>query len=248
MANSSPSSAPSQAPRGGTGGDEPVIAKGPFFLFLLMMPAFILIIGMLLVAMQYKQLHAFVSDKPMAMESIPVSAEAQEQVLAKVRAFIAPPASGGPVLPSGSERAGGDTLALSGDDITHLSRTSKVLNDQHFDYNLALSDSLLVARNSLSVSTLRGGLGTLAALLRVKGFLNSEMHGYPEFKEGKITMIPVGAVMNGMPAPASVLSQKGPIDVRDWVTDKDFYDQALRNLSEVKVSQARLLLIRKHRS
>jgi hypothetical protein len=204
--------------------------------------------------MQYKQLHAFVSDKPMAMESIPVSPEAQEQVLAKVRAFVAPPAAGGPlaaggpVPPSGSEGAGGDTLALSGDDITHLSRTSKVLNDQHFDYNLDLSDSLLVARNSLSVSTLRGGLGTLAALLRVKGFLNSEMHGYPEFKEGKITMIPVGAVMNGMPAPASVLNQKGPIDVRDWVADKDFYDKALRNLSEVKVSQGRLLLIRKHRS
>jgi hypothetical protein len=243
LANSSPSPTSGRAPRGGGGGDEPVIAKGPFLLFLLMMPAFILVIAGLLVAMQYKQLHAFVSEKPMEMATVPVSPEAQAQVLAKVRGFIAAAAAS-----PATATAGSDTLVLTALEINHLSRTSKVLIDQHLDYKLDLSDTLLVARNSLSVSTLRGGLGTLAALLRVKGFLNSEMKAYPEFREGKITMIPVAAVMNGMPAPASVLNQKGPIDVRDWVTDKAFYDQALGNLAEVKVNQARLLLIRKHRS
>ncbi len=199
-----------------------------------MMPIFILIIAFMLVAMQYKQLHAFVAAKPMALDALPVSPQAEEKVRARIRDFFG--------------AASADTLALSAEEINHLSRTSKSLSDQHLDYHLDLVDTLLVARNSLPVGSLRGGLGTMAGLLRVKGFLNSEMKGYPELKEGKITMIPVGAVMNGLPAPASVLSQKGPIDVREWVEDKDFYDKALQDLSEVKVLRDHLLLIKKHRS
>ncbi|MDB5048686.1 MAG: hypothetical protein JWO30_1757 [Fibrobacteres bacterium] len=196
-----------------------------------MMPAFIFIIALMLVTMQYKQLHAFVSDRPMQMATVPVSPEAQIKVRADVMAFFADTSR--------------DTLSMSTEDINHLTRTSKALADLRLDYHLSLEDSLVVARNSLPVSTLHGTLGTLAKLTRIKGYLNSEMKGYPELKDGKITMVPVGAVMNGIPAPVSVLDQKGPLDFREWVSDKDSYDQALARLADVKVQGGRLLLIKK---
>ncbi|HKP97959.1 MAG TPA: hypothetical protein VJ385_19660 [Fibrobacteria bacterium] len=231
----SKSSFPSSA-RGvpGGGGGEPVIAKGPFFLFLLMMPAFILVIAILLVAMQYKQLRAFVSDRPMQIAKVPESPQAQEEIRAQVRGFFADTSR--------------DTLALTAGEINHLTRSSRLLSDQHLDYHFDAQDTLLVARNSLPATSLRGALSTLARVLGIKGYLNSEMKGYPELKDGKITLVPVSAVMNGVPAPVSVLNQKGPLDVREWVSDKDFYDHALAELAEVKVRGGRLELIKKKRA
>jgi hypothetical protein len=197
----------------------------------MMMPAFLLIIATLLIVMQYKQLRAFVSEKPMQLASVPESREMETQVQSRIHGFF--------------EGNDGDTLSLSADDVTHLSRTSRVLDGQHLDYHFELGDTVLIARNSLPVSALKGPIAFIAKMLRVHGYLNSEMRGYPEFKDGKITIVPTGAVMNGMPAPVSVLNQKGPIDVGDWVSDKAFYDKALASLSAIKVRDGRLLLIRK---
>jgi hypothetical protein len=213
------------------------VAKGPFFIFLVMMPAFLVLIVIMLVVMQYKQLRSFVSDKPMSMAVVPESPQAQQQAREKVTGFFA--------ARNGTSEAGPETLSISAEEVNHLTRSSKALSDLKLGYHLDLEDTLLVARNSLPVTSLRGTLAAMAKVLKMKGYLNSEMKGYPEFKDGKITLVPTAAVMNGMPAPVSVLESKGRIDLREWVADKESYDKAIANLSEVKIRDDHLLLIKK---
>lgn len=196
-----------------------------------MMPAFLLLIVLLLLVMQYKQLRSFVSEKSMPISAVPASIEAQEAVLAKVRGFIADTAA--------------DTLSISSDEVNHLIRTSRSLNELKLDYHLELEDTLLVARNSLPVTSMHGLPALLAKVTGIRGYLNSVMKGYPELKEGRITMVPVSAVMNGVPAPASVLTSKGMLDIREWVADKAIYDQAMAVLAEVKIRAGLLLLIKR---
>jgi hypothetical protein len=218
---------------------QPPPAKGPFFIFLLMMPAFLGLIVLLLIAMQYKQLRSFVSDKPMALDSIPDSPEAQEKVRLKIHDFLA-----------GAGRTDSvpvaDTLALTKDDLNQLARASRALADMHLDYHLDMDDSLLIARNSLPVSHLNGFMATMARVLRIHGYLNSEMKGRPEFKDGAVNIVPVSAVMNGVAAPVSVLDSKGRFDVREWVSDKDGYDKSLANLSGLGIRRGEMILTRKH--
>jgi hypothetical protein len=221
-----------------SGGMQPPPAKGPFFIFLLMMPAFLGLIALLLLAMQYKQLRSFVSDKPMALDSIPDSPEAQERARLKIHAFL----TGAGKTDSVPDA---DTLVVTKDEINQLARGSRALTDMQLDYHLDFEDSLLVARNSLSVERLNGFMSTMARLMRIHGYLNSVMKGRPELKEGTLTIVPVSAVMNGVSAPVSVLDSKGRFDVRDWVSDKDFYDKALANLAGIRIRGGELILTRK---
>ncbi|MDB5102455.1 MAG: hypothetical protein JWP91_144 [Fibrobacteres bacterium] len=223
-----------------SGGMQPPPAKGPFFIFLLMMPAFILLIILLLVVMQYKQLHSFVSPQPMPLSVIPDSPEAQERARARITDFLGDTARDSAT--TAVHRP--DTLIVSAEEINQLARSSRTLSDMKLDYHLDLEDTLLVARNSLPVEHLRGFLATMARVLRVKGYLNSEMKGYPEFKDGTITIVPTSAVMNGQAAPVSVLG-KGKLDVRDWVEDKAVFDRALAHLADVKIRDDHLILIKK---
>ncbi|MEO6095621.1 MAG: hypothetical protein ABIW76_08055 [Fibrobacteria bacterium] len=222
-----------------SGGMQPPPAKGPFFIFLLMMPAFLGLIVLLLIAMQYKQLRSFVSEKPMALDSIPDSPEAQERVRLKIHDFLtgAGHTDSVPVA---------DTLMVTKDDLNQLTRGSRALADMHLDYHLDMDDSLLIARNSLPVSHLNGFMATMARALRIHGFLNSEMKGRPEFKDGVLSIVPVSAVMNGVAAPVSVLDSKGRFDMREWVSDKDGYDKAVAKLSGIRIRSGELILTRRH--
>ena len=89
-----------------------------------------------------------------------------------------------------------------------------------------------------------GFLAGMARILRVRGYLNSEMRGYPLLEGGRLYLVPVSAVMNGVAAPASVLSSKGKLEPREWVSDKEAFDRAAARLSAVKIRGGRLLLIR----
>lgn len=256
-------------------GNQP-LQKGPFFIFLMLLPAFVVVFVMILLAMQYKQLRAFVAPQPVELPKIETSREAQEQVRTRLRDFLngspasastsgtaAMPAPSAPsaASPASSEPADSaranvtpglsasaeahDTLALTAADLNQLIRSSESLEKLQLDYHLELQDTVLVARNSLPVEKLIGPLATLAKLMRIKGFLNSEMKGYPSFADGKVIVVPVAAVMNGLPAPVSVLNAKGKLDLREWVGDKDFYDKAIAGLGEIRIRGGRLLLIRR---
>jgi hypothetical protein len=257
-------------------GNQP-LQKGPFFIFLMIMPIFVALIVMILLVMQYKQLKSFVSAQPIALPAIETSPDAQQRVQNRLREFLAPhpaaareaagaPAtatsarpeaasSAAPTSASDAALSNGalaaaptgnapDTLTLTAGDLNHLIRGSQELEKLRLDYHLEMQDSVLVARNSMPVERLIGPLSTMAKILRMKGYLNSEMKGYPTLENGKVIMIPVSAVMNGIPAPASVLNSKGKLDLRDWVGDKDAFDRAVAGLKEIRIRDGRLLLIR----
>jgi hypothetical protein len=221
--------------------------KGPFFIFLLLMPAFVVVIFMILVAMQYKQLKTLVSPRPAELPEVQTSPQSQARVLSRLDSFLLAPGpvpnAPSPAAPSAAGNAQ-DTLALSARDLNDLIRGSEALEKLHLDYHLSMEDTLLVARNSLPVERLNGVLATMAKLLRVRGYLNSEMKGYPMLDGGKLYLVPVSAVMNGVAAPPSVLSSKGKLEPREWVTDKEAFDRAAARLSALKIRGGRLLLIR----
>lgn len=212
------------------GGSDPTFFKGSFLIFLIFLPCFALIIITLLLSMQYKQLRAFISPHPMELATVPKSPEAEAMVLTKLHGFFAV--------------AGSDTLSLSVEEINHLIRTSKTLSGLDLDYHMDLQDTFLVARNSLPATHLQGILALLTKVLRVKGYLNSEMKGYASVDKGQVNLIPVSATMNGIDAPMSVLNRKGGVDPAEWVDDKDFYAQASGHLAAIKVRNGHLLLIK----
>jgi hypothetical protein len=216
-------------------GSDPNFFKGSFLVFLLFLPAFLLIILAILVAMQYKQLRAFVSPNSMELFKVPVSSEAQAQVVAKLRAFSS----------QGEGDTFGDTLALSAEEINHLLRSSPSLEALQLDYHMELKDSLLIARNSLPVERLHGALSFLAKTLRVRGFLNSEMRGHVEFEKNKIKLVPISATMNGVVAPVSVLNRKGGVDPAEWIEDKEFYTRFVGLLSAIEIRNGSLLFIKR---
>ncbi len=214
------------------GGSHPTFFKGSFLIFLLFLPAFLFIILTILIAMQYKQLRAFVSPQKVELVEIPISPEAEVKAVSRVSTFLS--------------QGGHDTLSLSSDEINHLLRSSKSLSALHLDYHMDFQDTLLVARNSLPVDHLNGVLSLLAKTLHIKGYLNSEMKGYISLEKGKISLVPVSATMNGLAAPVSVLNRKGGgIDPAEWMEDKEAYNRALNLLSDIKVRDGSLLLIKK---
>ncbi len=226
---------PILSPSRNAGGNQPLM-KGPFFIFLLLMPAFFVLIILILVAMQYKQLKALVAPHPADLGSVQTSPESQARVRAKVDSFLQAPLA--------TDRAHRDTLSLDAADLNDLVRGSQALENLHLDYHLSLEDTLLVARNSLPVQEMKSVLATMAKLLHVHGYLNSVMKGYPELEGGKLSLVPVAVTMNGIAAPPSVLSSKGKIEASEWVPDPEAFDRATAHLADVKIRGGRLLLIR----
>jgi hypothetical protein len=231
----------SKQPEASEGGSDPTFFKGSFLIFLIFLPAFLLIILTLLLAMQYKQLKAFTSPNAVEMATVPKSPEAEAKVYAKVHAFFAADSS----AKDSTAKGGTDTVVLSAEEINHLIRTSKSLSELNLDYHMDMVDTLLVARNSLPVTHLNGVLSLLSKVLHVRGYLNSDMRGYPSLEKGQVSLIPVTATMNGLQAPVSVLNRKGGIDPSEWVADRSFYDQAVARLAGIKVYKGSLLLIKR---
>jgi hypothetical protein len=217
-------------PEGGPGNAP--FHKSSFLIYLLFVPAFLILMLMLLMAMQYKQLRILVAKDPVVMDTVVASAEAQDSVQVLVKTFFAEP--------------GPDTLALSRADLNHLMRSSTVIRDLGWSYHLTLEDTLLVARTSMPASSMTGPAGKLIRLFRLKGWLNSEVRLRGKFITGnRFVLDPVSAVMNGESAPPTALTKQGELDPRDWVTDKDAYDKAVARLEAASIRDGRLLLLRK---
>lgn len=217
-------------PEGGPGNAP--FHKSSFLIYLLFVPAFLILMILLLAAMQYKQLRILVAKEPLVMDKVPESKSAEDSISAAVWAFFGEP--------------GADTMALTAVDLNHLMRSSKVLRDLGWTYHLTFEDSLLVARTSVPAAEMTGPAGKLIRLFRMKGWLNSEVRARGKFiTGGKFVVDPVSAVMNGERAPATALTKQGEMMPRDWVQDKDAYDKAVARLEAAPIKDGRLLLIRK---
>jgi len=205
--------------------------KTSFLLYLLFVPAFLLLMALLLAVMQYKQLKILVAPKPAAIVPVPESQAAQDSLVGLLRGFFAAP--------------GADTLALSSADLNHLIRASRTIRDLGWKYHLELEDTLLLARTSLPAREMTGPAGKLIRLMRIQGYLNSEVRIRPKLQPGKLILDPVSAVMNGQAAPPTALTKQGELNPRDWVEDKDGFDKAVDRLESVRIREGKLLLARK---
>jgi hypothetical protein len=171
----------------------------------------------------------------MELSHIPHSPESEEKVVQKLNSFF---------LDEKRDANLSDTLALLPLEVNYLLRSSKSLSALKLDYHMDIQDTLLIANNSLPVTHLNGFLSFLARVLGVKGYLNSEMRGYILFEKGEIKVIPISATMNSVAAPVSVLNRKGGFDLKEWVQDTVFYNQALNRLSGIKIRNNTLVLIK----
>ena len=205
--------------------------KTSFLIYLLFVPAFLLLMVLLLLIMQYKQLKILVAPEPTAYVPVPESSAAQDSLVDLLKSFFAAP--------------GADTLALSSTDLNHLIRASRTIRDLGWDYHLELEDTLLLARTSLPAQEMTGPAGKLIRLMRIKGYLNSEVRIRPKLQPGKLILDPVSAVMNGQAAPPTALTKQGELNPRDWVEDKDGFDKAVARLDTVRIRDGKLLLVRK---
>jgi hypothetical protein len=201
-----------------------------FMIFLFLVPGFFLVLLFLLGAMQYKQMKSLLSPNPM-VAAAEVDSGVGRGLVDTLRTFF-----------TGNTR---DTLSLSAEDVDRLVRASDALKKAGWEYRISLEDTLFSAANSLPVEQMKGPASYIVKLMRMHGYLNSTMKGYPQLKDGNIELVAVSATMNGAEAPKSALSRKGNVNPREWVEDKTFYDDAVEQLSEVKVRGGRLLLIKK---
>lgn len=205
--------------------------KTSFFIYLLFVPAFLLLMALLLAIMQYKQLKILVAPEPAAIVPVPESPAAQDSLAGLLRGFFAAP--------------GADTLALSSADLNHLIRASRTIRELGWKYHLEFEDTLLLARTSLPAQEMTGPAGKLIRLMRIKGYLNSEVRIRPKLQPGKLILDPVSAVMNGQAAPPTALTKQGELNPRDWVEDKDGFDKAVNRLESARIRDGKLILVRK---
>lgn len=219
----------SKAPEGGPGNGP--FHKSSFLIYLLFVPAFLLLMVLLIVAQQYKQLKILVAPAPVDLPYAPQSRSAEDRVTAALKAFL--------------EAPGADTLALSAEDLNHLARASRTIREMGWKYHLEMADTLAVIKTSFPASEMRGPAGKLIRLMRVEGYLNSEIHAYPRLDQGKLILVPLRARMNGEAAPPTALTKQGDLNPRDWVEDRAAYDRALARLASVRIRDGRLLIVRK---
>lgn len=204
--------------------------KSSFLIYLLFVPTFLLMMLVLMGIQQYKQLKILVSPNPQEIDYVPESKAAEDSLSALIKTFLA------------NDR---DTLALTAEDLNHLIRTSKTIRELGWKYHLELQDTLALAKTSMPAREMTGPAGKLIRFLRVKGYLNSQVRAYPELDRGKLTLVPISAVMNGESAPPTALTKQGELNPRDWVEDKDAFDRAMVRLEAIRIRDGRLLLIKK---
>lgn len=202
-----------------------------FGIFILLVPCFLLFLLFLLGAMQYKQVKSLMSPAPLSLPPIADSTGSRAHAVDTLRAFF-----------QGNTR---DTLALDAAQLDALVGASEALRKAGWEYRMGLEDTLFTAANSLPVGKMKGPASLVVKLMRMHGYLNSVLKGYPIFKDGRLELTASAATMNGADAPQSALSRNGNVDVREWVEDKSFYDDAVAKLSDVKIAGGRLLLIKR---
>jgi hypothetical protein len=189
----------------------------------------------LLGVMQWKQLRILVAKEPVAIEHVPESEAAEDSLVALVRGFLA----------ENPADTLSDTLVLSAWDVNHLVRTSPTIDTLGWRYHIGFQDSVAVVKTSVPTEKMTGPVSYLIRIMRVKGYLNSEVHVRPDLRDGKLVLTPIRARMNKEAAPPTALTKQGDLEPRDWAADKHAFDSALANLESIEVTDRGLVLVRK---
>lgn len=209
--------------------------KSSFLIFLLFLPLFVALVIILLGVMQWKQLRILVAKEPVAIDHVAESQAAEDSIAALVKGFLA----------DGRADSLPDSLVLSAWDVNHLVRTSPTIDSLGWRYHIGFQDSVAVVKTSVPTEKMTGPVSYLIKIMRVKGYLNSEVHVRPDLRNGKLMLTPIRARMNKEAAPPTALTKQGDLLPRDWAADKPAFDRALGNLESIEVTDRGLVLVRK---
>lgn len=209
--------------------------KSSFLIFLLFVPLFAVLVVLLLGVMQWKQLRILVAQEPAGIEHVPESEAAEDSLAALVKGFLA----------DGRADSLPDTLVLSARDVNHFVRISPTIDSLGWRYHIGFQDSVAVVRTSVPTEKMTGPVSYLIRIMRVKGYLNSEVHVRPDLRNGKLILTPIRARMNREAAPPTALTKQGDLEPRDWAADKQAFDRALANLESIEIDDRGLILVRK---
>lgn len=212
-----------------------------FLPFLLGLPIAFLCIGFILMVFQYKQVKTLVSDKPGAMESLPVSPEEQERVLQKVKAFVDQPNQ-----PAGesTDSTSSDTLVLNEVEVNHLVRLSPAIAENAATYRLHLQDTLVTLVNVMPAAKLQGPVAWMVRLLQSDGWLNSTMQARIDLEKSRVKVTLVKATMNDVVTPVSSFNKDNRLDPHRMAADTASFAKAIRSLNGLKIKDSRLVLIK----
>ncbi len=182
---------------------------------------------------QFRHFRSFVSSEP-TFTAPSYSLYEGQAALEKVNRFVAD--------------EGGDTLALSADELNAMMLLSQSLEKLNYGYALDFQDSTFTARASVPLVDLQSQLSGFIRLLNLSGYVNSELIGYPRLQDGKLELIPVAARMNDREAPINALIKQGYVNIGDLADDKEAYANFLSRLDDVLIRSGSLLFIRNSRS
>jgi hypothetical protein len=207
-----------------------------FIPFLIGLPLALGFIILILLILQYRQVRALVSPTKGEIQVVAQSSSSQEEVLNRVRDFL----NGN----TGADSVPADTMSLSETDVNHLMRLSPAIATNWDTYQLSIGDSSVKMINVMPAQQLTGPVAWMVKLFGKGGWLNSEMEGQIHFKENRLQIDLTRALMNGINAPVSNFNRDNRLNPHQMAADTTAFSQALLKLTNIKVENRTIKLIR----
>ena len=174
----------------------------------------------------------YISQEPFPIEHFSKSLEKEQNIREKVGSFF--------------NEESDKILSLNSEEVNHLIRTNKRIDDFNVQYQIELQDSLFNIKCSVPVNKLKNSLTSLAKVLNLQnGYINAEVEGYMRLRDGSLKIISTRAQMDGKQAPFGLLGKRTHLDVGKFFIDKDHYQRILRQIESVVIRNELLLITKK---
>ncbi len=172
---------------------------------------------------------SFISDKPYAIEHIPISPEKEDAIKNKLISFF--------------NRELGDTLRITSEEVNHLIRNNELINKYEVQYRIRLEDSLFNLRCSVPANKLKNNMASIVKVLNVSGYINAEMEGYLRLKGKKLSLITTRSQMNSRPAPFTLLGKRTHIDIVQFFPNRLEYNRIVDEFKSFRIHNKQVEII-----
>lgn len=220
---------------------EPVFTRRGFLLFVFVAPAAILVLLIILVLAQYRQLQRVVSShEAVAAFAWDASAEARKDSLLSAFAAFSADSSASP-----------DSLFLSGRDLTVLAAASPAARAQNLHMRVSVRDrdTLLVVETTQSIEDQNRRFSWVFKKLipREYRWLNARLEGAPEFKNGRLNFIPERGFLNDGKVSRTAIAKRSELSPKAYLDSAHVpaYEKLLTKVDTVVMVKGGVTLIRK---
>jgi hypothetical protein len=228
---------------------EPVFTRRGFLLFVFVAPTAILVLLIILVVAQYRQLQRVVS----STEAVPAfawdaaSEARKDSLLAAFDAFAAP-AGDAASRTAEDSLAGPDSLVLSARDLTILASASPAARAQNLHMRVTSRDSLLFIETTQSIEDQNRRFSWVFKKLipHEYRFLNAGLEGVPEWKHGRLTFLPGRGFMNGGKVSRTAIAKRSELSPKAYLDSAHLpaYERVLARVDTVVLVPGGVALVR----